>query len=83
VGLAHLLGEPLNFRDFIAEDDCLSDCQGLIQVAECLKLILFLFDCDKELLNLIKSQLVTLDQNLHRVIHELVGHLKDLLGKGG
>lgn len=38
VSTLHLLSEPVNFPPCVDENDCLRDCQGLIQVTQCVQL---------------------------------------------
>ncbi len=54
--LLHLLCQPIHLSLCIAEDDCLCDGQGVIQVTQCVKLPLLLLDCHKELLDALQSR---------------------------
>ena len=51
VVLCHLFSQPVNLSLCVAENDCLSDCEGVIQVTEGVKLPLLLLNCHKELLD--------------------------------
>lgn len=55
VVLCHLLCQPVNLSLSIAEDDCLSDGEGVIQVTEGVKLPLLLLNCHKELLDALQQ----------------------------
>ena len=59
VGFSHLFRQPLHLSLCVAEDDCLGDGQGVVEVTECVKFPLFLLYGHKELLDALKSQLVT------------------------
>ncbi len=75
VSLAHLLGEPLNSILLVAEDDSLCDGERIVEVAQSLKFVIILLDCNKELLDAIESNLVSFDQNLNWIVHKLISHL--------
>jgi len=75
VGFSHLLSQPLGLLSLIAEDDRLCDRQGVIEVAKCFELKGFILYSNEELLDSFQSELVALYQDLHRFVHELVGHL--------
>jgi len=79
VSLTHFFRQPFNFRNFVAEDNCLRNGKGLVKVAESLELVLFLFNSYKKLFYPIQSQLVALDKYLYRIVHELVRHFKNFL----
>ena len=51
----------------VAENNCLSDCQSVVEVTQGVKLPILLLNCDEELLDALESQLVTFDQNPHGV----------------
>jgi len=74
VGLSHFLSQPLNLVLFITEYDSLSDSQSIIKITECFKFILFLIYCNKELLNTIKGDFISFNQNFNWVIHEFICH---------
>lgn len=54
--LLHLLCQPVHLSLCIAEDDCLCDGKGVVQVTKCVKLPLLLLDCHKELLDALQSR---------------------------
>ena len=83
VGFSHLLRQPLGLLSLIAEDYRLCDRQGVIEVAECFELKGFILYSNEELLDSFQSELVALDQDLHRFVHELVGHLENFLRQRG
>ena len=72
VCLFHFLGQPLDFLLLVAKNNRLRDGERVIQIEERLALVVLLFDSNEELLYFIQSQLVSLHQNLQRVVHELV-----------
>eukprot|EP00955_Chlamydomonas_euryale_P102321 365412-Chlamydomonas_euryale.AAC.15 len=78
VALAHLVGQPVDLAARVGKDDRLCDGQRLIQVAQCVQLPVLLVDVDVELLDTLEGQLVTLDQNAHRLVHELACDLERL-----
>jgi len=82
VCFSHFSGEPLHLVPLIAEDHRLCDCQSVVKVAQGFELVVFLLNCYEELLDLIQGQFVSFDQDLQWIIHEFVGHVKDLLGQG-
>lgn len=59
VSLSHLFRQPLHLSLCVAEDDRLCDGQGVVEIAKCVKLPLLLLYGDKELLDALKSQLIT------------------------
>lgn len=80
---SELVGEPVDLSAGVAEDDSLSNGDGLVQVREGVELPLLLLDGNVELLDTFKGKLVLLDQNTDGVAHELGGDLEDILGHGG
>lgn len=83
VSLPHLFRQPLNFLLLVAENDGLRDGQLIVEVKQRLAFVVFLFDRDEELFDAVEGQLVALDEDLERVVHEEAGHLQDLVGQGG
>lgn len=83
VGLPHFLRQPVHLPLGVAKDDGLGNGEGVVQVAQCVKLPLFTLYSDEKLLDTFKSQLVTLDQDPDGITHELRSHLEDLVGQGG
>lgn len=75
IAFNHFLSQPFDSLSFIAKYNCLSDSEGIVEIAECLKLVAFLLNRHKELLDLVKSELISRHQNPYRFVHELVGHL--------
>ena len=59
VCLSHLLRQPLHLSLCVAEDDRLSDGQGVVEVTERVKLPLLLLYGNEELLDALKGQLIT------------------------
>ena len=64
VRLSHLLCQPLHLSLCVAEDDRLCDGQGVVEVTERVKLPLLLLYGNKELLDALKSQLITEENRL-------------------
>jgi hypothetical protein len=78
----HAVSKIVDFTAGVAEDNGLSDGDGLIEIREGVVLVVLLLDVDIVLLNTIKGELLTLDENDLGVTHELLGDLEDLLGHG-
>ncbi len=83
VGLAHLLGQPVDLSARVAEDDGLGDGERVVQVAQSVEFPLLALHCDEKLLDTVQGQLVT--KKLYpkiafilfriKVIHNLIYHL--------
>lgn len=71
----HLLGEPVDLPPGVTEDDSLGDGDGLVEIAESVKLPFLLLDGNVELLNTLEGELVPLDENADGISHEF---LRDL-----
>jgi hypothetical protein len=82
VVVSHLLCQPVDLVLGVAENDCLGNGERVVEVAEGLELPGLFLDGNKELLNPIQSQLISLHKNLDGVLHELLGHEEDLVRKG-
>ena len=80
ISLSHFAGQPLDLFPLVTEDNRLGDREGVIEVTQRLKFVLVSLDSHKELLDAFKSQLVAFDEDFDWPLHELVCHLKDLLG---
>ena len=61
----------------------LGDGERLVQVAQRVELPLLTLYHDVELLDTVEGQLVALDQDLHRLAHELARQLEHVRGHGG
>lgn len=83
VSLGHLLGELVDLPTGVTEDDGLDDAEGVVEIAEGVKLELLLVDINVELLDTFKGKFVTLDHDTDGVAHEALADLKDVLGHGG
>ncbi|GBE60952.1 immediate early protein, putative [Babesia ovata] len=83
VPLLHLAGEHIYLSSCVAVDDGLGDGDGLVEIAERVKLVLFLVDHDVELLDTLQGKLVLLDEDTFRRPHELGRQLQDFVGHGG
>lgn len=66
----------------VAKDDGLSDRKSVVQVAKGVEFPVFLFYGDEELLDALKRQFVTLDENADGVSHELGCHLEHIVREG-
>jgi len=82
IGLSHLVSKPFNLTSGVAENDSLSDGEGIIEITESLKLPFFSLNSYEKLLDTFKGKLISLDEDLDGVVHELSCHLEDFLGKG-
>ena len=80
---SELVGEPVNLSAGVAEDNGLSDGDGLVQVGEGVELPVLLLNGNVELLDTFEGKLVLLDEDTDGVAHELGGDLEDVLGHGG
>merc|ERR1711931_452999 len=80
VTLVHLLSQPVDLPPGVAEDDSLGNGEGLVEVAQGVKLPLLTLDRDVELANTLEGELLLLNEDADRVPHEPGGHLKHLLG---
>ncbi len=79
----HLLSQPVDLPPRVAEDNGLSDSDGLVEIAKGVKLPFLLLDSDVELFDTLEGQLVPLDENSDGVAHELFGNLQDVGRHGG
>lgn len=79
----HLFGQPVDLPSGVAEDDCLSDGQRFVNVAQRFKFPFFLVDHDVELLDTFQAEFIFLHENAHRVTHELLGHFQHIRWHGG
>mmetsp|Transcript_17230 Transcript_17230/g.37925 ORF Transcript_17230/g.37925 Transcript_17230/m.37925 type:complete len:209 (+) Transcript_17230:89-715(+) len=82
VRIAHLLCQPVNLLLRVAEDHRLSDGESVVEVAQRVELPLLAFHCHEELLDALERQLIALHKHTEGVIHELMGHLEDLVRHG-
>ena len=78
-----LVSEPVDLSAGVAEDDCLSNGDSLIQIGKSIKLPIFFLHSDVELFDAFESELGLLDQDPDGIAHELGGDLKDVLRHGG
>lgn len=79
----HLVGQPVDLSPGVDKNDTLGDGKGFVEVAEGLELPLFLLNIDIELFDTLEGELITLDENTDRLVHELASDLKGLWGHGG
>lgn len=82
VGLTHLVGQPVHLAPGVAEDDSLSDGQGVVEIAQGVKLPVLLLDGDEVLLETLEGQFVTLHKDADGVGHELGCHVEHIVGEG-
>jgi len=80
--LGHGLLKFLNTFLGVTVDQGLVDIQVGVQVDKNVHLPLLLFDGDVVLVDTFEGKLLILDQNLRGVSHEMLGHAKNLWGKG-
>lgn len=74
----HVFGQLVDLATGVAENDGLSDAQGVVQVAQCAQLPLFLLNVNVELTDTFQGQLFLLDQDADRVTHEVLADLENL-----
>mmetsp|Transcript_28304 Transcript_28304/g.50560 ORF Transcript_28304/g.50560 Transcript_28304/m.50560 type:complete len:267 (+) Transcript_28304:282-1082(+) len=79
VVLPHLLRQPVHLALGVAKDDGLCDGEGVVEVAESVKLPLLALHRHKKLLDALQRQLIALHQHAHGVRHKLVRHLQHLV----
>ncbi len=82
VTTGELLGEPINLSPRIAENDCLSDGNSLVEIGQCVKFPIFLLNRNVELLDTFEGELSLLDKDPNGVTHKLRGDFKNILGHG-
>lgn len=63
----------------VAENNSLGDCKGVVEVAQRIKFPLFALDGNKELLDSLQCQFITLHENAYWIGHELARHLQYLV----
>ena len=78
----HLVRQPVDLSAGVAENDSLSDRDRLVKISERIRLPLFLFHGNVELLDTFERQFISLDENSDRITHELLGDLEDIGGHG-
>lgn len=78
----HLLGQPVHLPPGVTEDDGLGDSDSLIQIAQGVELPLLFLNGNVELLDTLKGQLITLDEDANRVTHEFLSDFKDVSRHG-
>lgn len=81
--LAHLVGEVVDLSSGVAEDDGLGDVKSIVQVNKSIHLPLLLLDVDVELLDTLKSKLITFDEDTDWISHELGGDVESIGRHGG
>lgn len=77
-----LVGKPVDLSAGVAEDDGLSNGDGLVEIGEGIELPLLLLNGNVELLDTLEGKLILLDENTDGLAHELGGDLEDVLGHG-
>ena len=80
---SEFVGQPVDLSSGVAEDDCLCDGDGLVQIGKGVQLPVFLLNSDVELLNTFEGKFGLLNQDTDGVTHELGGDLKNVLWHGG
>lgn len=73
-----LISEPSDSLTSVAEDDGLSDVQGVVQIAQSVQLPLFLLNVDEELTNTFQGQFFLLHQDADGVVHESAGDFQSI-----
>lgn len=80
---SHFVGEVVDLSAGVAENNSLSDVQGVVQVTEGIQFPLLTVHGDVELFDTFKGKLISLDEDANGRVHETLGDLKSLLGHGG
>jgi hypothetical protein len=75
VSFTHLPSQPFYLVSLVAKDNCLGHSQCIIKVAKGFKFVILFFDCYEELLDTVKRQFISLNQNLQGVVHEFTCHV--------
>ena len=79
IRISHLLRQPVDLAARIAEDNRLRDRQSVVEVTQRVEFPLLLLYSDEILLQPFKRQLITLDENSHRIRHELRRHVQHIV----
>mmetsp|Transcript_8817 Transcript_8817/g.14529 ORF Transcript_8817/g.14529 Transcript_8817/m.14529 type:complete len:216 (-) Transcript_8817:598-1245(-) len=82
ITLLHLLLQPVNLTTGITVDDGLSDGQSLVQITKGIQLPFFSLNGNVKLLNTLKSQLILLNKDSHRIPHETLGDFQHIQRHG-
>jgi len=80
---SHLVGQPVDLSSGVAEDDCLGNIQGIVEVTQSVELPFLFLHTDIELFDTFQGEFIPLDKNLDGVVHELLGDFKCIGGHGG
>lgn len=80
--LLHQVGQLFDLAAGVAEDDGLSNVDGVVQIAQGVKLPLLVLNLNVELADTFKGQLFLLDKNTDGVLHEALGHIQHFSGHG-
>lgn len=83
ISLLHLLSQNIDLAASVAEDDGLSDAQGIVQIAQGVELVFLLVNVNVELLDTFQGQLVTLDKDADGIAHKVVGDFQNLSLQSG
>lgn len=59
IGLPHFLRQPVDLALRVAENNCLCDREGVVQVTECVKFPFFALHSNEELFYPFQSQFIT------------------------
>jgi hypothetical protein len=83
VTLTHLLSQVVDSLTGVAEDDGLSDVEGIVEIAQGVKLPVLTLNVNVELTNTFKGKFVLVDKNTDRVVHKATGDVEGIGGHGG
>jgi len=80
---SHLVGQPVDLSSRIAENYSLSDVQRIVEITQGIQLPFFFLHTDVKLLNTLQSELISLDEDLDWVVHELLRNFQCIRRHGG
>jgi len=80
---SHFVSQVVDLASCVAEDHSLGDVESVIEVAESVQFPLLLLDGNVELFDTLERELVALDEDAYRVVHEALSNLQGLRGHGG
>jgi len=80
---SHSVGQLIDLSSGVAKNDGLGDVESIVQIDQGIELPVLLFDQDVKLLDTLEGELVSLDEDSDRVVHELLCDFESFRGHGG